>query len=244
MISQSLFDPTRFPPFSNLPMKTASRVPPIFRPLFSDRKIIERYCFIAEIQSADHSSNEDGTYHTVLKARDYEDQDVIMACSFPTCEPMGLTAKQTLRPGKLGLDVSPSGSDDDENENAVNQEVQGVVLNDPARLKILELDMRTLITLNNIIREFTSDVGGQRCFGCGRRRGLGSLEYCEPCEFIGFCRDNQECHRKALHDNGHNGHCEVLTDRDMARLLRGEWDELNAFESVVIQLRNPAAIWL
>ncbi|RDW78906.1 uncharacterized protein DSM5745_05758 [Aspergillus mulundensis] len=264
MITKSLFEKTRFPPYTNLPMKLASRVP-VFKRLFSPTStILDRYCFIAEI--LDVESRSSGPYHTILKARDYDDTTVTIACSFPKQEPMGLSAHQALlsahevlpddqvpRRGmcvfilnaqtqKIQLEAATAEGDGAGNE--VDDEVVGIVLEDVTRLKILGVNLKTLIALNNTICEFTSDRGGQRCFGCRQRRAPGSLDLCESCGFIGFCADNPDCERKGRGEQRHDGHCQVLEDRDMGRLLRGEWDDLDCFEWVVFRLPGDQDIYL
>ncbi|KAL4928806.1 uncharacterized protein BDV17DRAFT_291432 [Aspergillus undulatus] len=205
----NLRDCARFPTLSNLPSFLSSQtsspsLPPI------------RECFVAEILSIEQWTP---AYHTRLLVEDFNRTTATLGCSFPQDERGGLLVS-SLQPGYALLVLNPY-------KQMLKHGKIGIEIGDVSRVKVLPFNMQALIRLNNTLLEFTSEIGGKRCYGCRMRFDSKFFQVCEKCRFIFFC--GIACQRESIADGNHQLDCDILRDPDLEALFKGKWDCLDGF---------------
>ncbi|KAL4921336.1 hypothetical protein BDW62DRAFT_197917 [Aspergillus aurantiobrunneus] len=217
-------DPNHFPPLSKLPMAVQERTPPPAG--------VRRRCFVGEVTKLWTPNH----YHTKLIARDLEGSEAEIGCSFPVDAAPGLDAIHLLQPGVtiLILDACV--------DMLFSGEI-GIEIRDASLLKILPFGTKSLVSLNNAVPEFTSVAGGIRCFGCHQRKAPELMNVCPQCEFVSFC--NRSCQREGWSRGGHGFDCAILRDYDLQVMFHGDWNSLDRFASVYLNVPMPSRpIWV
>ncbi|KAL4985250.1 hypothetical protein BDW68DRAFT_179877 [Aspergillus falconensis] len=275
MITECLRDRARFPPLSSLPISGSSSKHYCFVSEILSATSIANSPYHTELAVRDYG----GTKTTVACSFPRGSTSTVGWAALRALRP-GVTVfilnarTQILQNGRVGIVLAdaaylkvnlyvllPAGSSSSNLHNVYSIPYKQTIptthppshYTDRLSHQVLGMPLSEFITLNNSIREFTSEIGGRRCFGCAKRRIQVVVFDCPLCGFVAFCNNNKvhgplsqfqpditpDCLHKGLRDYKHERYCDILQDADMRRLLSGQWDGLMKFESVDIRAAVP-----
>lgn len=111
-------------------------------------------------------------------------------------------------------------------------------------LQIIPTSLDNLLTLSDIVQEFSTKVDGMnKCHGCGKKGS--NLIKCSQCSMFWYCgkvsslpfvHTNQKlmelrkaCQTKGWTVEGHKAHCKLLMHPDLQIMFHLDWDRFDNF---------------
>ncbi|KAL3441860.1 hypothetical protein BJX65DRAFT_313399 [Aspergillus insuetus] len=182
----------------------------------------KKWCFIAEIIKVAQSED----YHTDLEVQDAPGARLRVVVSaalegFP---------REKLVVGNVILVLGAV-------RTKLRDGSDGVEVSDVAKVKILPIQIDQLMNLNRNVLHYNSVEDGKGlCNGCLRRKTC--LHRCTNCRLFWYCTNT--CQNEGYNKTYHKDICKVLRDADVQALFRGNWNQLDIFQSIVLQGQRRA----
>ncbi|KAL3485987.1 hypothetical protein BJX62DRAFT_242404 [Aspergillus germanicus] len=217
-------DLSRFPTSTLLPITNTSESATSLDLGLGSSTQTKEWCLIAEITKVAQSQE----YHTDLEVQDATGARLRVVVSaaiegFP---------RQRLSVGSVILVLGAvrtvlKGGDD------------GVEVVDVAKIKTLPIQIDQLMNLNRNMLHYNSVEDGKGlCNGCLRRRTC--LHRCSNCRLFWYCSNT--CQNDGYNQTYHKEICKILCDADVQALFRGNWEQLEIFQSFVLQSQSQGLV--